>query len=88
LGAWSFHSLPSGSRTVISLVPQWVSSPSVNDLDGGIELEGVGIGHGQHDVPSSRLGLGDLGDEQGRAVTASELAGVVVCRELDFVAQP
>jgi hypothetical protein len=61
--------------------------PSADDLDGGIELERVGIGHRQHDVPSSWLGLGDLGDEQGRAVTATELPGVVVRRELDFVAQ-
>jgi hypothetical protein len=48
--------------------------PFVDDLDGGIELERVGIGHAKHDVPTSWLGRGDLGDEQRWAVTATELA--------------
>ena len=60
--------------------------PSADDVDRGFELEGVGVGHRQHDVSARGLGLWNLSDEQVGAVTAAQLAGVVLRRELDFVA--
>ena len=65
-GACSVHSRPSGSRTVICLVPQWVVLERVTTSTSRVELERVGVGHRQHDVDvESARSFGHLGDEHG-----------------------